>query len=81
MNEITYSKNGDYLIPDLTLNKQPTQPLGKYGRMRKTFLQEHLKALFNHLLLTEKLQSHLLEIDQTANRRLEQTILPKHCCR
>ncbi|WP_311928499.1 TnpV protein [Lactococcus lactis] len=72
MNEITYSRNGDYLIPDLTLTQQPTQPLGKYGRMRKTYLEEHRKALFNHLLLSEKLQAHLLEIDQTANRRLEQ---------
>ncbi|XJS49381.1 TnpV protein [Tissierella carlieri] len=72
MNKITYSKNGDYLIPDLTLTEQPTQPLGKYGRMRKTYLEEHRKAIFNHLLLSEKLQAHLLEIDQTANRRLEQ---------
>nr|WP_073290544.1 TnpV protein [Anaerosporobacter mobilis] len=72
MNEITYSRNGDYLIPDIKLKEQPTQPLGKYGRMRKTYLQEHRKALFSHLLLSEKLQAHLLEIDQTANRRLEQ---------
>jgi hypothetical protein len=72
MSEITYSKNGDYLIPDLTLTEQPTQPLGKYGRMRKTYLEEHRKAIFNHLLLSEKLKAHLLEIDQTANRRLEQ---------
>ncbi|EAG9406789.1 TnpV protein [Listeria monocytogenes] len=72
MNEITYNLNGDYLIPDINLRKQPTQPLGKYGRMRKTYLEERRKALFNHLLLSEKLQDHLLEIDQTANRRLEQ---------
>ena len=72
MNNLTYSKNGDYLIPNITLTEQPTQPLGKYGRMRKTYLEEHRKALFNHLLLSEKLQAHLLEIDQTANRRLEQ---------
>ena len=72
MNNLTYSRNGDYLIPDIALAEQPTQPLGKYGRMRKTYLEEHRKALFNHLLLSEKLQAHLLEIDQTANRRLEQ---------
>ena len=35
-------------------------------------LSTFCKAVFNHLLLTEKLQAHLLEIDQTANRRLEQ---------
>ena len=74
MNKITYSRNGDYLIPDIKLTEQPTQPLGKYGRMRKTYLEEHRKALFNHLLLSEKLQAHLLEIDQTADRRLEQVM-------
>ena len=72
MNNLTYSKNGDYLIPNITLTEQPTQPLGKYGRMRKTYLEEHRKDIFNHLLLSEKLQAHLLEIDQTANRRLPQ---------
>ena len=74
MNEITYTKNGDYLIPNIKLKEQPTQPLGKYGRMRKQYLMEHRKALFNHLLLSEKLQAHLLEIDQTATRRLEQVM-------
>nr|WP_230406778.1 TnpV protein [Blautia liquoris] len=74
MNEITYSRNGDYLIPDITLT-QPTdskeQTLGKYGRMRKQYLQEHRTPLFHSMLLSEKLFPHLLEIDQTANRRME----------
>ena len=44
--------------------------------MRKTYLQEHRPALFNSLLLTEKLYPHLLEIDQTANERLERLMPP-----
>ncbi|MGD9568662.1 MAG: TnpV protein [Sedimentibacter sp.] len=71
MGEITYVRNGDYLIPNLTL-KQVEQPLGKYGRMRKKYLQEHRIPLFNSLLLREKLFPHLIEIDKTANRRLTQ---------
>ena len=38
---MTYIQNGDYLIPDLKLSQQPEKPLGKYGRMRKTYLKEH----------------------------------------
>ena len=38
-NNLTYSRNGDYLIPDLQLTEQPEMPLGKYGRMRKTYLK------------------------------------------
>ena len=72
MKEIQYQQNGDYLIPAITLGEQPPQPLGKYGRMRKKYLQEHRPILFNRLVLNGKLQSHLLETEETANSRLEQ---------
>ena len=71
-NKLTYIQNGDYLIPDLKLTEQSPKPLGKYGRMRKTYLKEHRPILYNQLLMTEKLYPHLQEIDETANRRLEQ---------
>ena len=72
MNELTYTRSGDYLIPNLSLTEQPQAPLGKYGRMRKNYLKEHRPVLWNSLLLSEKLYPHLREIDETANRRLEQ---------
>ena len=71
-NTLTYTKNGDYLIPDLKLSEQQSKPLGKYGRMRKAYLKEHRPLIYNQLLLTEKLYPHLIEIDETANSRLEQ---------
>ena len=72
MNELTYTRSGDYWIPDLSLSQQETQSLGKYGRLRKKYLQEHRPVLWNSLILSEKLYPHLREIDETANRRLEQ---------
>ena len=72
MNELTYTRSGDYWIPNLSLSQQETQPLGKYGRMRKKYLQEHRPVLWNSLILSEKLYPHLREIDETANRWLEQ---------
>ena len=72
MNELTYTRSGDYWIPNLSLSQQETQPLGKYGRMRKKYLQEHHPVLWDSLILSEKLYPHLREIDETANRRLEQ---------
>lgn len=71
-NPMNYIQNGDYLIPDLKLSRQPEKPLGKYGRMRKAYLKEHRPLIYNQLLLTEKLYPHLIEIDETANSRLEQ---------
>ena len=72
MSELTYTKNGDYLVPDLSLSQQEEQPLGKYGRMRKAYLKEHRPVLWNSLILSEQLYPHLREIDETANSRLEQ---------
>jgi len=69
-NNLTYSRNGDYLIPDLTITEQ-TESIGKYGRMRKNYLKEHRPVLYNSLLLSEKLYPHLLEIERTATARLE----------
>ena len=72
MNELTYTCSGDYWIPDLILSQRESKPLGKYGRMRKKYLQEHRPVLWNSLILSEKLYPHLREIDETANSRLEQ---------
>ena len=63
-----------HLIPDLTLSEtlENARPLGKYGRLRRSYLQEHRPGLYSRLVLSEKLFPHLREIDETANRRLEQ---------
>ena len=71
---LQYTQNGDYLIPNIELN-QPQTPLGKYGRMRKSYLKENRPVLYNHLLLSGMLYPHLAEIDQAAKQRLEQ-IMP-----
>ena len=76
MNELSYLTSGDYLIPDLTLTEQEQKPLGKYGRMRKKYLQEHRPVLWNQMILSETLYPHLLEVEQTAQRRLTE-LMPK----
>ena len=71
-NELTYTQNGDYMIPDIQLNEQPMKPLGRYGRMRREYLKKHRPILWNQMILSEKLYPHLYEIEETANRRMEQ---------
>ena len=72
MNEITYSRNGDYLIPDIEMDEQPMERIGKYGMMRKRFLKENRKGTYSHLLMSGKLTEHLLEIDGTAREQVGQ---------
>ena len=59
MNELTYTRCGDYYIPDLELSEQPEAPIGKYGRMRQRYLKEHRPGLYSSLILSEKLYPHL----------------------
>ena len=76
MTELTYIKHGDYYYPNLTVGDQPTTPLGKYGRMRRTYLMEHRQLFLNQLVLSGKLFWHLTEIDQAAQHRLD-TMMPQ----
>lgn len=69
---LTYTRCGDYLIPDVRLSYVSDKPLGKYGRMRRVFLAENNPILLDDMILTETLFPHLWEIDETAHRRVEQ---------
>ena len=71
MSNLTYKTNGDYRIPNLELSDRCQKPLSKYGRMRKAYLQENRPVLWYSLILSEKLFPHLREIDEMANRRME----------
>ena len=68
---LNYTQTGDYLLPNLTLN-QPRKPLGKYGRLRRTYLKDHRPVLYNTMLLNGSLYPHLMELEQTAESRMQQ---------
>ncbi len=71
---LTYTRCGDYLIPDIQLSHVSDKPLGKYRWMRRAFLAENNPMLLDDMILTETLFPHLWEIDETAHRRVEQMI-------
>lgn len=65
--EITYSRNGDYLVPDLVVDNGKLRPkLGKYGRLRLKFLKEEMKAEYTKMLMNNTLTEYLLEVDAKA---------------
>ena len=71
MSEMTYRQAGDYQIPNLQLENEGEKPLGKYGRMRRAFLEQNNPMLLNDMILTESLFPHLWEIEETAKARVE----------
>ena len=68
---LSYTQTGDYLLPNLTLH-QPKTPLGKYSRMRLSFLRQQHPALYNTMLLNGSLYPTLSELEQTAIAMKEQ---------
>ena len=73
MEALTYTRHGDYLLPNIGLQEPPreiTPSLGRYGRKRRAFLKEHRPIFYASLLLSEKLFPHLREIDEAAAHRL-----------
>ena len=69
--KLTCHQNGDYLLPDLGLTEAEQRPLGKYGRMRLRYLEEHRPGLYTRLLLSGKLMEHVQESDSVCQERLE----------
>lgn len=69
--ELEYRKIGDYYVPNLIAPNMKDFKIGKYGKMRLRYLKENKKAEYTVLLIENKLQEHLMEMDKTANARFE----------
>ncbi len=63
---VTYSQQGDYLIPNITLSNEENQPIGIWGQRHLRYLKQHRKVLHTNLLTSGKLNSHLAEINEQA---------------
>ena len=74
MTEITYTRQGDYNLPNLLPPQEEPVPHGKYALLRRKFLKEHRRITYTNLLTSGKLSRHLAEIQQTAQRRMEQMV-------
>ena len=79
MSELKYTQHGDCLLPEMDLTEEEQQPLGKYGMMRQQYLASERPGLYTRLLLSGRLMTHLHEIEQSAQNRLNRLmhILPK----
>lgn len=68
--ELTYTEKDGLLFPNLELDEHPEGTIGKYGRMRKRYLEQKHDGTFTALVLSSKLTEHLLEIDQAARDQM-----------
>lgn len=73
MVEITYHKEGDFFVPDLYLEKEDYENdyiIGKYGHLRLEYLKNHKKALYQELLMKDKLNEYLFSVSTEAENKV-----------
>ena len=71
--KMTYTRMGDYYIPDLKV-EQEERSIGKWSRMHREYLKEYHPIRFNQLVLSGKLWTHLADLNEQAQQRMETLI-------
>ena len=62
----TYTRQGDYCLPDVCLPPEEERPIGVYGQRRRTFLREPHRVLYYNLLTAGTLDGHLADLNEQA---------------
>ena len=72
---ISYTKVGDCLLPDLKLEDKERYNTGKYGLLKLEYLKKNKRGVYTELLMKDKLNKYLHDIDTIANNRIKNLIL------
>lgn len=72
--KITYTKCGDYLLPNLILKPRKQENLNKYGLMRLDYLKRNKQGLYQSLLMQDKLYDHLLSVSKETEDKVDYLI-------
>ena len=62
----TYTRQGDYCLPNVCLPPEEERPIGIYGQRRRAYLKEHHRVLYYNLLTAGTLDGHLADIEEQA---------------
>ena len=71
---ISYTKNGDYLLPNLILENKKQYNIGKYGLLRLNYIKKYKLGLYFDLLASDKLNKYLHNIDTTVMEMVQKLI-------
>lgn len=71
---ISYTKKGDYLLPNLKLEDKERFNIGKYGLLRLNYMKKEKLGLYFDLLVNDKLNEYLHNIDTTVMEKVQKLI-------
>ena len=69
-----YERQGDYLIPCLTISAEKEQPIGTWGQRHLDYLKKYRKVTYINLLTSGRLNAYLADIDRQAQERFKRLI-------
>ncbi len=69
-----YERQGDYLIPCLTVPAEEEQPIGIWGQRHLNYLKQYRKVTYTNLLISGKINTYLADIDRQAQERFKRLI-------
>lgn len=72
--KITYTRQGDYNLPNLKLPEQEPREIGIWGQRRRRYLREHHKILYYNLLIQCKLIDHLADVNEEAKELYDRLV-------
>ena len=72
--KITYTQQGDYLLPDLKLPEQPKVNIGIWGKRHLRYLKNHHPIIYTNLLTSCKLTTYLADIDKEATKMFDRIV-------
>lgn len=72
--KITYTQQGDYLLPDLKFPEQPKVKIGIWGNRHLKHLKKHHPIIYTNLLTSCKLTAYLADIDEEANEMFDRLV-------
>ena len=72
--KITYTRQGDYILPNLALPEQDHREIGIWGERRRRYLMNHHKILYYNLLTSCKLHDHLSDVNEEATEMFDRLV-------
>lgn len=71
---ISYTLQGDYYLPNLTLPAEGNKPIGIWGQRHLRYIRQHRKVFYTNLLTSGKLNSYLADVDEQAKEMFSQLL-------
>ena len=70
----SYTLQGDYYLPNLTLPAEGNKPIGTWGQRHMRYIRQHRKVLYTNLLTSGKLNGYLADVDEQAKEMFSQLL-------